>query len=193
MSERVKHMVKWKGYRGAPHNIRALNRQKVIERDQNICQKCGCFFPTDELEVHHIKARIEAHWLEDNIANLTTLCKACHRIETVKLIKEIRSSSDVNLIKHRAGRRYLPKHAKIAVKESQIKKKDGGMERTVNNDENERVEILKEFLNSCYDLCFSQGKIVDERCDSCIKDLLSDLTKDFYELSEACNIIEGRY
>ena len=67
------------------------------------------------------------------------------------------------------------------------------MKRMVKRAENERVGTLKEFLNICYDLCFSQGKIVGERYDTCIKNLLSDIMKDLYQLSEAYNIIEDRY
>lgn len=49
-------------------------RQSIVERDRNICKKCG---GTVGLEVHHI---IPISKGGRNIqANLITLCKSCHK------------------------------------------------------------------------------------------------------------------
>lgn len=50
-------------------------KSKVLERDNGVCLRCGA---TDNLEVHHIIPA--AHGGTDDLENLATLCKECHRI-----------------------------------------------------------------------------------------------------------------
>lgn len=56
-------------------------RKKVIERDGNICQVCGCVGSASFLHVHHkIPFRSFASAEEANrLENLSTLCPDCHR------------------------------------------------------------------------------------------------------------------
>jgi len=51
-------------------------KSEVFSRDKFRCQKCGHFGKSEELEVHHIKMRINEG--KDNINNLITLCYICH-------------------------------------------------------------------------------------------------------------------
>ncbi|MFH1607512.1 MAG: HNH endonuclease [archaeon] len=51
-------------------------KSEVFSRDKFKCQKCTFNGMSDELEVHHIKMRVDDG--EDNINNLVTLCSICH-------------------------------------------------------------------------------------------------------------------
>lgn len=49
---------------------------EVFSRDKFRCQKCNSFCKSDELEVHHIKMKVDEG--KDNMKNLITLCSICH-------------------------------------------------------------------------------------------------------------------
>lgn len=50
------------------------NKNKTLNRDNNKCNICQS---SENLEVHHIHARRSGGL--DNIGNLITLCRSCHR------------------------------------------------------------------------------------------------------------------
>jgi 5-methylcytosine-specific restriction endonuclease McrA len=53
------------------------NREIVLERDENMCQCCGCSpdeSHTNSLCVHHI----DVNRLNNSLSNLITLCTQCH-------------------------------------------------------------------------------------------------------------------
>lgn len=52
-------------------------KQLVFSRDHFSCQKCGFLGGSEELEIHHIKMRVNGG--ENNLANLITLCSICHK------------------------------------------------------------------------------------------------------------------
>jgi hypothetical protein len=51
-------------------------KQEVLERDNFTCQKCGYKGDEKELEIHHVKLKINEGGDEKD--NLTTLCSICH-------------------------------------------------------------------------------------------------------------------
>lgn len=51
-------------------------KSKVFSRDEFKCKKCGFKGMSDNLEVHHVKMKVDGG--EDVIANLITLCSICH-------------------------------------------------------------------------------------------------------------------
>ena len=51
-------------------------KQQVLKRDKYKCQKCGFLGMTDELEIHHIKMRVNDG--NHDSFNLITLCSICH-------------------------------------------------------------------------------------------------------------------
>ncbi len=51
-------------------------KSEVFSRDGFKCQKCGFMGNSEELEVHHIKMRVDEG--EDKVDNLVTLCFICH-------------------------------------------------------------------------------------------------------------------
>ncbi len=51
-------------------------KSKIFNRDNFTCQKCGYKGMSDELEIHHIKMRLDGG--DDNHNNLVTLCFICH-------------------------------------------------------------------------------------------------------------------
>ena len=51
-------------------------KSEVLSRDGFRCQKCNFSGMSDELEVHHVKLKVDGG--EDNINNLITLCSICH-------------------------------------------------------------------------------------------------------------------
>ncbi len=51
-------------------------KTEVFSRDGYRCKKCGSRLRSDELEVHHIKMRVDGG--NDEIGNLITLCSICH-------------------------------------------------------------------------------------------------------------------
>jgi len=58
--------------------------RKEILKENNNCIKCGI---DKNLEIHHIITPRGNEEMFFNKDNLTVLCKACHRIETMKEIK----------------------------------------------------------------------------------------------------------
>jgi 5-methylcytosine-specific restriction endonuclease McrA len=60
----------------------SLLRNQVLERDNWRCQDCGSF---QNLQVHHLKFR--SSFGDDLMANLITLCAACHKIRHGRLAK----------------------------------------------------------------------------------------------------------
>lgn len=56
-------------------------RNKVLERDNYTCQKCGS---TENLEVHHKKPYAKYPKLRTVVSNGITLCKECHKKEHSK-------------------------------------------------------------------------------------------------------------
>lgn len=52
-------------------------RQKILERDNFLCQKC--FLKHSKLEVHHIKEFSKFKELRTDINNGITLCTKCHK------------------------------------------------------------------------------------------------------------------
>jgi len=64
-------------------------RSRVLKRDKLTCQNCGAqanAAPCVGLDVDHIVPLCEGGKLCDP-ANLRTLCKACHKVETAALAK----------------------------------------------------------------------------------------------------------
>lgn len=58
-------------------NIPASIKEKVLNRDNFTCQKCGFHdSQNEEIEVHHIDMIINGG--ENDISNLITLCSICH-------------------------------------------------------------------------------------------------------------------
>lgn len=56
-------------------------RRLIINRDNGLCQRCLIkydLFNSDELQVHHIKPRIEFPELMFDESNLITVCKTCN-------------------------------------------------------------------------------------------------------------------
>jgi hypothetical protein len=51
-------------------------RQQILERDGFRCQCCGQVFPSDKLEIHHIKPQAKGG--KSLSTNLITLCYTCH-------------------------------------------------------------------------------------------------------------------
>jgi len=66
-------------------------RWKAMERDGFKCQYCGYTAPDGRrwigLEVHHVKPRCEGG--TDDMDNLITLCKECHKKETGELLRRL--------------------------------------------------------------------------------------------------------
>jgi predicted restriction endonuclease len=53
----------------------SLWRKHVKERDNYMCQVCGC---RDNLHAHHIKPKSSFPGLRHDLANGITLCRSCH-------------------------------------------------------------------------------------------------------------------
>jgi hypothetical protein len=51
-------------------------KQQVLKRDKSKCQKCGFLGMRDELEIHHIKMKVNEG--DNATINLITLCSICH-------------------------------------------------------------------------------------------------------------------
>ncbi|MBI3623817.1 HNH endonuclease [Candidatus Pacearchaeota archaeon] len=51
-------------------------KSEVLNRDKFKCQKCGFLGKTEDLEIHHIKMRVNGG--HDELENLITLCFICH-------------------------------------------------------------------------------------------------------------------
>lgn len=51
-------------------------KKQVLERDKFTCRKCGFLGMSEELEIHHIKMKLDGG--EDKIDNLVVLCSICH-------------------------------------------------------------------------------------------------------------------
>jgi hypothetical protein len=53
-------------------------KKKVLERDNNTCQKCKVEFSENKLDIHHKLAVRKGG--KDTIDNLMSLCRKCHKI-----------------------------------------------------------------------------------------------------------------
>ena len=53
-------------------------RLKIIEKNNNTCERCHRVFPTKELDIHH--QRYSVHVGEDDEADLECLCSDCHML-----------------------------------------------------------------------------------------------------------------
>jgi len=51
-------------------------RQMCLERDEWECQKCGA---TESLHSHHIEGAVQNKMISNDLDNVITLCKACHK------------------------------------------------------------------------------------------------------------------
>jgi len=51
-------------------------KAEIFSRDKFRCQKCGFHGTSEDLEVHHIKMRIDEG--DDKLNNLITICSICH-------------------------------------------------------------------------------------------------------------------
>jgi ribosomal protein S27AE len=51
-------------------------RERILERDNYTCQKCGYFSMTTGMEVHHVKMLSRGG--ENKPNNMITLCGKCH-------------------------------------------------------------------------------------------------------------------
>ncbi len=56
--------------------ISQKTKSEVLSRDKFRCRKCGFFGRDEELEIHHIKMRVNGG--NDDLSNLITLCSICH-------------------------------------------------------------------------------------------------------------------
>lgn len=79
-------------------------RKMVIQEDGGVCQRCFIKFEiinSTELQVHHIKPRIEFPELMYERSNLITICKTCNLQLGLKELdfdrKEIDTNNEVNL------------------------------------------------------------------------------------------------
>jgi len=75
----------WKGghsqspYYGPNWN---LQRDRALARDNYTCQRCRAILDSPDLDVHHIRPRVDFHgdWLSANkMDNLISFCHSCHR------------------------------------------------------------------------------------------------------------------
>ena len=57
-------------------------RTTVLERDKYTCQRCKVKFKESELDIHHIRPKTLGG--KNDIDNLVTWCKNCHRIYHIK-------------------------------------------------------------------------------------------------------------
>lgn len=62
------------------------NREKVLERDNYTCQKCGSKYA---ISVHHKdgKGRGYTGVVDNSISNLITLCNSCHQVTHTEYFK----------------------------------------------------------------------------------------------------------
>ncbi len=58
-----------------------IQRNRVILRDRQRCQKCGKALTLEECEIHHIRTRGKGG--DDQIDNLECICRRCHQKEHV--------------------------------------------------------------------------------------------------------------
>jgi hypothetical protein len=58
------------------YNFPQKTKQEVLERDNFTCQKCGYKGDEKELEIHHVKLKVNEG--EEKSENLITLCNICH-------------------------------------------------------------------------------------------------------------------
>ena len=66
-----------KGFKkGTSREVNPILRQMCFEYDNWTCQKCGA---TDNLHCHHIKGYVQNKILANDIENVITLCKECHK------------------------------------------------------------------------------------------------------------------
>lgn len=65
-------------------------RQKALDRDKNICQRCGS---TEDLNVHHITPYRESK--SNKLSNLITYCRRCHMIHEKGYSKLLIDGEDI--------------------------------------------------------------------------------------------------
>lgn len=69
-----------KGYSQATsREVNPLIRQMCFERDNWGCQKCGATNKESQLHCHHVKGYTQNKILGNDIDNVITLCKECHK------------------------------------------------------------------------------------------------------------------
>jgi HNH endonuclease len=56
-------------------------REVVLQRDGNICVRCGAWRASAEMQVHHKKHKGHPDFGSDDLENLETLCASCHEKE----------------------------------------------------------------------------------------------------------------
>ncbi len=90
--EKLKQESKWYGQSNDYGPSWKSIRERVLERDGNICQSCGKKDKSDPLQVHHkvpFKAFIASEYV-NSPDNLITLCVDCHRLAEINV--KIRNS-----------------------------------------------------------------------------------------------------
>lgn len=69
-----------KGFKKASsREVNPLIRQMCFEYDDYECQKCGATQEDDQLHCHHIKGAVKEPLLANDIDNVVTFCKKCHK------------------------------------------------------------------------------------------------------------------
>jgi hypothetical protein len=69
-----------KGFkRGTSREVVPALRQMALERDEYECQRCGKRIDETSLHVHHINGATQNKMISNDLWNVITLCKECHK------------------------------------------------------------------------------------------------------------------
>ena len=69
-----------------------MRREQVFARDEFRCVYCGGVFPSDELTVDHVQARVRGG--DRSGGNLVTACTGCNVLKGHRRLSEFLASSD---------------------------------------------------------------------------------------------------
>ena len=74
--------IKWpKGFKkSTSREVNPLIRQMCFKRDDYTCQKCGSTIKDTQLHCHHIEGATQQPLLSNDLTNVVTLCKSCHKL-----------------------------------------------------------------------------------------------------------------
>jgi len=69
-----------KGFKKATsREVNPLLRQLCFERDEYTCQRCGATIKEAQLHCHHIEGATQNPLLSNDLTNVVTFCKSCHK------------------------------------------------------------------------------------------------------------------